>query len=101
MAGAEVYEVGDQVGLAVQFGTPDKPLDPKTVMISVRDPEGRMARLTFGSDAAVVRTAPGNYQVVIGASIAGRWQYRFTGSGRGIRAEHDGFFDVFDLTGEE
>lgn len=97
MAGAEVYEVGDQVGLAVQFGSEENPIDPSRVVISVKDPEGRTAQLTFGSDAAVIRPSPGSYQVVIVATIAGRWQYRFVGLGRGTRAEHDGFFDVFDL----
>lgn len=97
MAGTEVYEIGDQVGLAVQFGSEEDPVDPSRVVISVKDPDGRTAQLTFGSDAAVLRTSPGAYQVVVVATIPGRWQYRFVGYGRGMRAEHDGYFDVFDL----
>lgn len=97
--GAEVYEVGDQVGLAVQFGTPDDPIDPAQVEIRVRDPEGRTAQLRYGSDAAVQHPSPGAYQVVIVATIPGRWQYRFVGMGK-VRAEHNGFFDVFDLASE-
>ena len=94
-AGAEVYEVGDQVGLSVQFGTPENPTDPSRVEVRVRDPEGRSARLTYGVDEAVTRVAPGNYQVVIAAGVPGRWQYRFVGIAP--HGEHNGFFDVFDL----
>jgi hypothetical protein len=96
VAGAEVYEVGDQVGLAVQFGTPEDPVDPTAVEIRVRDPEGRTVDLRYGRDISVARTAPGAYQVVIVASVPGRWRYRFVGMGP-VRADHDGYFDVFDL----
>ena len=93
--GGEVYEVGDQVGLAVQFGTPDDPLDPSRIEVRVRDPQGRSALLTYGVDPAVVRVAPGAYQLVLEASVPGRWQYRFVGINP--KGEHNGFFDVFDL----
>ena len=96
VAGAEVYEVGDQVGLAVQFGTAEEPVDPSGVEVRVRDPEGRTADLRYGRDEGVTRIAPGAYQVVIVASVPGRWRYRFVGMGP-VRADHDGFFDVFDL----
>jgi hypothetical protein len=95
--GTELYELGDQVGLAVQFGTQEDPVDPARVMISVRDPAGRTAQLRFGGDEAVVRVAPGSYQVVLAARLPGRWRYRFVGYGKGLRAEHEGYFDVFDL----
>jgi hypothetical protein len=95
--GADLYELGDQVGLAVQFGTAESPFDPPRVIVRLRDPEGRTAELAYGTDAAVVRTAPGAYQVVVVATIPGRWRYRFVGTGRGTQAGHDGFFDVFDL----
>lgn len=95
--GAEVYELGDHVGLSVQFGTQADPFDPRRVEVQVRDPKGHTARLRFGTDAAVVRTAPGVYQLVLAASVPGRWHYRFVGMGTGMRAEHDGFFDVFDV----
>ena len=96
MAGGEVYEVGDQVGLAVQFGTPEDPVDPSAVEFRIKDPDGRTADLRYGRDLGVTRTAPGAYQVVIVASIPGRWRYRFVGIGP-VRADHDGYFDVFDL----
>ncbi len=95
-SGAEVYEVGDQVGLAVRFGTPDEPLDPDRVEVRVRDPQGRTVDLRYGRDLAVVRTMPGAYELVVVAEVPGRWRYRFVGMGS-VRAEHDGFFDVFDL----
>jgi len=101
-AGAEVYELGDNVGLAVQFGTEEDPIDPARVIVRIRDPQGHSAQLTYGSDAAVVRVAPGSYQVVVVASVPGRWQYRFVGLGEPMRrAEHDGYFDVFDLGSDE
>ncbi|MGH9277481.1 MAG: hypothetical protein ACRD12_05170 [Acidimicrobiales bacterium] len=98
--GDEVYEVGDQVGLAVQFGDEEHPFDPPQVVFRVRDPNGRGVDLTFGSDESVIRTAPGSYQVVIVATVAGRWQYRFVGMGSGGGGEYNGYFDVFDLGGD-
>ncbi len=98
MAGTDVYEVGEQVGLSVRFGTEADPFEPDRLIVRVRDPEGRTAELTYGRDAVVVRTGPGAYQVVVTATIPGRWQYRFVAIGGGYRAEHDGFFDVFDVS---
>jgi hypothetical protein len=37
---------------------------------------------------------------VLVASVPGRWRYRFVGTGRGMQAGHDGFFDVFDLAAD-
>ncbi len=48
--GDEVYEVGDQVGLAVQFGGSENPIDPPQVVFRVRDPQGRSVDLTYGVD---------------------------------------------------
>ena len=102
VAEAEVYELGDNVGLAVQFGTRDDPFDPSRVEVRIRNPGGKTAQLTYGTDPAVVRVAPGSYRVVVLATVPGRWQYRFVGVGtRTRRAEHDGFFDVFDVGGSE
>ena len=95
--GNEVYELGQPVGLAVQFGDAEHPLDPPRVEFRVQDPEGRSVILAYGTDEAVVRTAPGSYQVVIMATVAGRWHYRFTGMGGGGSGGLDGYFDVFDL----
>lgn len=95
----EVYELGDQVGLAVQFGG-DNPVDPRQVVFRLRDPQGRGVELTHGRDDSVIRIAPGSYQVVIVADAPGRWNYRFVGIGGGGAGEYDGYFDVFDLGGD-
>lgn len=98
MAGesAEVYELGENVGLAVTFGTPEAPVDPARVVVRLMDPVGGVCELTYGVHEALVRTDPGRYQVVLEATIPGRWRYRFVGSGR-AQGALDGFFDVFDL----
>jgi hypothetical protein len=100
MPGVDAYEVGEQVGLTARFGSEADPFEPERVLVRVRDPQGRMAELRYGTDAAVVRTGPGSYQVIVTATIPGRWRYRFVGMGGRTRAEHDGFFDVFDVTSD-
>ncbi len=95
--GLDAYEVGEQVGLTARFGSESEPFEPDRVIVRVRDPQGRTAELRYGHDAALVRTGPGSYQVIVTATIPGRWQYRFVGMGHRARAEHDGFFDVFDV----
>ena len=97
VAGSDVYEVGEQIALAAQFGTEEEPFEPQRVIVRVRDPNGKMAELSHGVHDTVVKTGPGAYQIVVTASVPGRWRYRFVGFGRGARAEHEGFFDVFDL----
>jgi hypothetical protein len=97
VAGTDVYEVGEQVGLAAHFGTEEAPFDPDRLVVRLRDPEGRTIQLTHGIDDSVMRVGPGAYQVVLTASVPGRWQYRFVGMSGRARAEYDGFFDVFDV----
>lgn len=93
----DAYEVGENVGLAVTFGPAEAPIDPAVVTVRLMDPTGRRRELTFGVDEALVRTAPGSYQLVVVATVAGRWRYRFVGSGQ-RRGAFDGYFDVFDLS---
>ncbi len=100
VAGSDVYELGEQIALAAHFGTEEEPFEPSRVIVRVRDPQGRSAELTYGVDESVVRTGPGSYHVVVAATVPGRWRYRFVGLGNRTRAEHEGFFDVFDLSGE-
>ena len=97
VAGSDVYEVGEQIALGARFGTDEEPFEPSKVIIRVRDPHGRGAELTYGKDGGVEKVGPGSYQVVVTATVPGRWRYRFVGLGRMARAEHEGFFDVFDL----
>ena len=100
VAGSDVYEVGEQIALAARFGTEEEPFEPSRVIIRVRDPEGHRAELTYGEHESVVRTGPGLYEVVVAASVPGRWHYRFVGLGNRARAELEGFFDVFDLNSD-
>jgi hypothetical protein len=100
VAGSDVYEVGEQIALAARFGTEEEPFEPSRIMVRVRSPEGRDAELTYGKHQELVRTGPGSYQVVVTATTPGRWRYRFVGFGRGARAEHEGFFDVFDVNAD-
>ena len=100
VAGSDVYELGETVALAARFGTEEEPFEPSRVIVRVRDPEGRTAELSYGVDESVVRTAPGSYQVVVAATVPGRWRYRFVGLGKRARAEHEGVFDVFDLNAD-
>lgn len=98
--GVDVYEVGEQVGLAARFGTEDDPFDPPRVIFRLLNPQGRTVELAYGVDSAVVRTGPGSYQVIVSATTPGRWRYRFVAYGGMTQAQHEGFFDVFDVSSE-
>ena len=95
MAGVEIYELGEQVGLAARFATETGPVDPPRVVFRVRDPEGAVTEIVYGRSPAVERVAPGVYQTVVAATLPGRWRYRFAAPGSPLA--HEGFFDVFDL----
>lgn len=95
--GADAYELGENVGLAVTFGPAEAPVDPSRVTVRLMDPAGKRKELIFGVDEPLVRTGPGSYQVVVLATEPGRWRYRFVGSGTHNGA-FDGYFDVFDMS---
>lgn len=87
------YDVGDLVRVTATFtnleGTAS---DPEGVSVRVRQPDGTVTTLVYGTDNAVVRDNTGVYHVDIDATTAGTWSYRFAGTGTGRGAAESTFF---------
>lgn len=92
----DIYEKGEHVGVAATFGSLEDPVDPPQVRFQLRPPDGRVRELVFGESPAISRLRPGTYQVIVAASEAGTWRWRFSAAGVGSHAV-EGTFEVFDL----
>lgn len=100
VASSDIYEKGEHVGVAATFGSAEAPVDPPQVRFQLRPPDGRVRELVFGESPAISRPRPGTYQVIVAASEAGTWRWRFSASGSSAAAV-EGSFEVFDLGGGE
>jgi len=98
MADEAVHVVGEQVRVCSRFARKGEAFDPKRVAVRIRSPLGAIAELSDGTDPQVVRTGPGAYEVVVAATVPGRWQWRFYGGG-GDYGAIDGAFHVIGPDG--
>lgn len=65
------------------YGIPANDLtlvDPTTILFKVQTPAGTESTLTYGVDAAVVKSSTGKYYSDVTASQAGVWTYRWESS---------------------
>jgi hypothetical protein len=75
------YEVGALVRATATFQVGSTATDPSTITAIVRPPSGSSATYVYGTDAELVKDSTGVYHVDIDVNAAGRWVYRFAGSG--------------------
>jgi hypothetical protein len=91
---ANLFEKGDLVRVTGTFTTPaGVATDPTAVLFSYQNPAGTTTTLTYGVDAALVKSSTGVYYVDVNASTEGVWYYRFYSTGTGQTAD-EGTFTV-------
>lgn len=84
------YNVGAGVRLFGEFRNYARELDdPSTVVFKLRSPAPSVTTYTYGVDAEVVRQGPGHYYVDVQFDQAGKWYYRFEGSGDVTAADEE------------
>lgn len=87
-----VYEIGELVRCSVAFADDDgNAQDPTGVTFRVRKPDGTVTSYAHGTDAELVKDATGSYHVDVSAAAAGRWTFRYEGSGTGQSAGERAF----------
>ncbi len=86
-----VYDVGDLVRCTATFATSGTNVDPSAVTFKKKTPSGTTTTLTYGTDAALVKSAVGIYYVDVSATEAGDWSYRFASTGTGQGAGESQF----------
>lgn len=91
---ANEYDKGDLVRVTAVFtDSAGTAVDPDVVRFVVRNPRETETAYLYGTDAAVVKTAVGNYYVDVSADYEGTWHYRYYSTGSG-QAAGEGSFTV-------
>jgi hypothetical protein len=83
----DTYDIGDAVRCDVSFtDMSGVAADPTAVLFKYEDPSENETTLTYGVDVEVVRDAVGEYHVDVTIDEAGRWAYRWEGTGTVVSA---------------
>jgi len=88
---ANDYEKGQNVKVSAAFTLDDVATDPTTVELKVKDPSGTVNSYTYAG-GTVTKDSTGNYSKTINASLEGRYQYGFIGTGAVATAGFGEFF---------
>jgi hypothetical protein len=82
MSTTDAYDEGELVACQVTFTNTASgaAVDPTTVTIKVRDPNGTLTTYTYAGDT-ITKVAVGVYKVEVPASIPGTWYYRAESTG--------------------
>jgi hypothetical protein len=86
------YDVGDKVRVTVNFTDNGSPIDPTTVVFKWKSPAGTITTKTYGTDVEVVKTSTGVYYSDITPASAGKYDYRFAGTGAVVAASEGLFY---------
>lgn len=74
------YDIGDVVRLSANFNDTTQDVDPAGVVFKIKTPVGTVVTLTFGVDAAVVKSSTGDYYVDYEPTTEGIYYYRAAGT---------------------
>jgi len=86
-----LYKKGQKVRCSVDFKVADVLTDPTTVTFKSKKPSGTITTLVYGTDAAVVKDATGQYHVDVTTDEKGEWNFRFEGTGTCTAVEEAAF----------
>lgn len=82
------YKVGATVRCSGAFtNAAGDAIDPTTITFRARKPDGTLAVYVYGSNVELVKDAVGAYHVDLPVTLAGRWAYRFEGTGAAPSAD--------------
>jgi hypothetical protein len=90
----QTYELGYLVRVTGTFTDPnssDDPIDPTAVKLYVQNPAGAVSELVYLTDTDIVKSGTGVYYADIDANVAGKWYYRFVGTGAAQAAKQSVF----------
>lgn len=87
------YDIGDTRRLTATFtNLAGTETDPSTVTFKIKLPDGTVTTYVYGTDAELVRSGAGVYYVDYSITQAGRYSYRFEGTGTVATAENSEFY---------
>lgn len=83
--------VGDKIamtGTITEVASGDA-VDPTAVKAWTRSPAGTVTTYTYGTDAALTKTATGHYKLVFDVDTSGQWYAGFYSNGNGKASSRD------------
>ncbi len=83
------HDVGDVVRVWGYFTSGSQYIDPDTVSLRVREPDGTVTTYTYSG--SVSRSTTGSYYKDLSVTSAGDWHYKFYSTGDGQAAESNYF----------
>ena len=86
-----LYKQGQKVRCSVDFKVNGVLTDPTTVTCKVKDPSGTVTTYVYGTDAALVKDAVGQYHVDVITDEKAEWNFRFEGTGTCTAVEEQAF----------
>lgn len=87
------YQQGQRVRVTGTFTLNSVATDPTAITFAWRNPAGTLTTLTYGTDAALVRSSAGVYYVDLSTATSGVYTYRFRGTGT-VETADSGQFTV-------
>lgn len=88
---ATTYDIGDVVRISTAFTQSSVAIDPTTVSLVVREPDGTTTTYSYAG-ATVTKDSTGNYHKDLTISgSAGIYRYRWTSTGTGAASEESWF----------
>lgn len=88
----ETFYKGSLVHLAATFATAaGAAIDPTVVKFQYKKPAGTALTLTYGTDAALQKSATGAYYVDLDADTVGTWYFKWYSTGTGQAAVESSF----------
>lgn len=84
-----IYERGELIRVTASFTlrSSGAALDPTTVKLSVRVPDGTVTTYVYGTDAALIKDSTGHYHYDLSLASVGRYYYRWWSTGNGQAAD--------------
>jgi hypothetical protein len=80
-----IYDVGDLVHLSATFTQDDTAVDPTTVALTVRHPDGTQTAYEY--PATITREGLGTFYVDVPITMGGTHRYRWVSTGTGQAAQ--------------
>lgn len=86
---SSLYDIDDVAELGATFrdASTNALVDPTTLTMTVKRPDGTVTIYTYGTSAEVSRTSLGLYRALIPLTAAGDWGYRWKSTGSGAGAQ--------------
>lgn len=97
MAAESTYQINDQAKLTVTFTVGGVVTDPTTVTATVRKSDGTVTNYTVTA-GQIVKDSTGVYHLYVTVDVAGRWAYKFAGTGTVVDVEQGVFYVIPDWT---